>query len=54
MTLVLQRGTTALRFFTLLSTIAAPQQITLDELRIESYFPQDEQTRLFCENLSLA
>ena len=54
MTLVLLRGTTALRFFTLISTIAAPQQITLDELRIESYFPQDEQTRLFCENLSLA
>lgn len=51
--LVLQRGETTLRFFTVLSSIAAPQQITLDELRIESYFPQDEQTRSVCENLSL-
>jgi transcriptional regulator with XRE-family HTH domain len=54
MSLVLQRGETTLRFFTVLSTIAAPQQITLDELRIESYFPQDKQTHLVCENLSLA
>lgn len=49
LSLVLARGPHTLRFFTVLTTIAAPQQITLDELRIESYFPLDEQTRLACD-----
>jgi transcriptional regulator with XRE-family HTH domain len=52
LSLVLARGPLTLRFFTVLTTIAAPQQITLDELRIESYFPLDEPTRQACAKLS--
>jgi transcriptional regulator with XRE-family HTH domain len=54
MSLVLERDSNTFGFFTLLTTIASPQQITLDELRIESYYPLDVQTRLACEKLSRA
>ncbi len=50
--LVLERGPLALRFFMVVTAFSAPQQITLQELRIESYFPLDEQTRLACERLA--
>lgn len=33
------------------TAFAAPQQITLQELRIESYFPADDVTRLACERI---
>jgi transcriptional regulator with XRE-family HTH domain len=52
LSLVLARGPHTLRFFTVLTTIAVPQQITLDELRIESYFPLDEPTRCTCDSFS--
>ena len=50
--LVLERGPLSLRFFMVVTAFAAPQQITLEELRIESYFPADEATRLACERLA--
>lgn len=50
--LELECGPHTLRFFTVLTTFAGPQQITLDELRIESYFALDEQTRQACEMLA--
>ena len=50
--LVLARGPLCLRFFMVVTAFAAPQQITLEELRIESYFPADEPTRLACERLA--
>jgi len=35
-----------LRFFTTLTSFGTPQEVTLQELRIESFFPADEQTEL--------
>ena len=37
-------GGATLRFFTTLTTLGAPQDITLQELRIESFHPADDQT----------
>jgi len=39
------KGRTKLRLFTTIATLGTPQDITLQELRIESFFPMDEQTR---------
>ncbi len=50
--LVLERGPLSLRFFMVVTAFAAPQQITLEELRIESYFPADDATRLACERFA--
>jgi hypothetical protein len=36
----------ALRYFTTLTSLGTPHDITLQELRIESYFPADEATEL--------
>ena len=52
LSLVLERGPLVLRFFMVVTMFSAPQQITLEELRIESYFPMDEPTRLACEGLA--
>jgi transcriptional regulator with XRE-family HTH domain len=40
-----QKGRTKLRLFTTIATLGTPQDITLQELRIESFFPMDEGTR---------
>lgn len=40
-----QKGRTKLRLFTTIATLGTPQDITLQELRIESFFPIDEETR---------
>jgi hypothetical protein len=50
--LVLKRDALVLRFFMVVTAFSAPQQITLDELRIESYFPVDDATQLACERLA--
>jgi transcriptional regulator with XRE-family HTH domain len=39
-----------LAFFTTITVFSAPQNVTLEELSIESYFPLDEHTRAVCEN----
>ncbi|MDD2926697.1 helix-turn-helix domain-containing protein [Rhodoferax sp.] len=52
LSLQLERGPLALGFLTAVTVFSAPQQVTLDELRIESYFPMDDQTRLACERLA--
>jgi transcriptional regulator with XRE-family HTH domain len=39
-----QKQDTALRLFTTIATLGTPQDITLQELRIESFFPMDETT----------
>jgi transcriptional regulator with XRE-family HTH domain len=39
-----RKGGTDLRLFTTLATLGTPQDITLQELRIESFFPMDEAT----------
>jgi len=43
--LVLEVGGRKLRFFTMLTTFGTPQDVTLQELRIECYFPSDDATR---------
>jgi transcriptional regulator with XRE-family HTH domain len=41
-----------LSFLTTVTIFDAPQNITMQELRIESYFPLDDTTRAACERLS--
>jgi transcriptional regulator with XRE-family HTH domain len=52
--LVLERDSLKLEFLTTITTFSAPQQVTLQELRIESYFPLTDQTKLACEALPTA
>jgi hypothetical protein len=40
----MEKGKLHLRFFTTLTTLGTPYDITLHELRIESFFPADEDT----------
>jgi transcriptional regulator with XRE-family HTH domain len=40
-----RKGGTVLRLFTTIATLGTPQDITLQELRIESFFPMDDATR---------
>jgi transcriptional regulator with XRE-family HTH domain len=39
-----RKGETDLRLFTTIATLGTPQDITLQELRIECFFPMDEKT----------
>ncbi len=39
-----RKGATELRLFTTIATLGTPQDITLQELRIESFFPMDDET----------
>lgn len=48
----LRRGGLSVGFMTTLTTFSAPRLVTLEELRIESYFPLDESTRIVCERLA--
>lgn len=48
--LVLQKDGRRWCFFTTVTTFGTPQDITLQELRIESYFPADEATRALCRS----
>jgi transcriptional regulator with XRE-family HTH domain len=49
----LTKGSLALSFFSLVTTVGAPADITAQELRIESLFPADEVTERFArENLT--
>ena len=47
----LRRNERELSFLTTVTQFDAPQNVTLQELKIESYFPLDEQTALACERL---
>jgi transcriptional regulator with XRE-family HTH domain len=47
-------GGDELAFLTTITAFSAPQNVTLDEVRIESYFPLDEATASACERLSQA
>jgi len=48
--LVLKKNGVELSFFTTVTTFGTPQDVTLQELRIESYFPSDSATRDFCDH----
>lgn len=45
--LVLQVGDTRLSLFSVISTFGTPHDVTVDELRIESFFPSDDATAQF-------
>jgi hypothetical protein len=45
-----QKGKTRLQLFTTIATLGTPQDITLQELRIESFFPMDDETRTAFRN----
>ena len=39
-----RKGDVTLRLFTTIATLGTPQDITLQELRVESFFPMDRET----------
>ena len=47
----LRVGQQELRFMTMVTSLQAPQTVTLDELRIETWFPMDAATTLACTQL---
>mgnify|MGYP000104806141 CR=1 FL=1 len=51
-TVSLARGDLRLSFLTTLTTFNAPGDVTLEELRIESYFPLDDATAEACARLA--
>jgi transcriptional regulator with XRE-family HTH domain len=48
----LRRDALDLGFFTTMTAFNAPQNVTLEELRIESWFPADDATAASCERLA--
>ena len=50
----LRRGDLQLAFFSTLTVFSAPLNVTLEELRIESYFPLDDASALRCAELQKA
>ena len=50
----MQKDDTHLSFFTTLTTLGTPYDITLHELRIESFFPADESTDTSLRRLNVA
>jgi hypothetical protein len=43
-----------LRYFTTLTTLGTPHDVTAQERRLEGYFPLDQATRKFAEGLGPA
>lgn len=52
LTVRLERDGLRVGFLVAVTAFSAPQQVTLDELRIESCFPLDEETRTTCARLA--
>ena len=50
---VYRRDDVELRFFSTITIFLAPQDVTMEELRIECSFPADEATDRFCRELAL-
>lgn len=50
----LERGELRVGFLVTVTVFSAPQQVTLDELRIESCFPLDDATRAVCKRFARA
>ena len=49
--LKLRKGGIALDFFSMISTFGTPQDVTLQELRIETFFPANESTERYMNSL---
>src|SRR5574341_544569 len=54
LTIEMQKGDMQLKFFSTLTALGTPYDITLHELRIENYFPADEITEITLRQLSVA
>jgi hypothetical protein len=54
LSLALRKGDVAVRFFTTIATLGTPQDVTLQELRVECFFPADEGTEDFAHRLARA
>ena len=39
------RGDVEVSYFSMVTTVGTPQDITLQEIRVEAFFPADERTR---------
>lgn len=52
MTAVYRKNDLELRFFSTITTFGTPQDVTLEELRIECAFPADETTERICRDLA--
>ena len=52
LTTVMKRGDQEVRFFSTITTFATPRDVTLEELRIECCFPDDDATAAFCRYLA--
>jgi transcriptional regulator with XRE-family HTH domain len=52
LTTVMRRDEQELRFFSTITTFATPRDVTLEELRIECCFPDDDATASFCRALA--
>jgi hypothetical protein len=52
MVLRLRAGDLELSFLLAVTVFSAPQNVTIEELRIESYFPLDDATTRACERLA--
>jgi hypothetical protein len=52
LTIRLKRGDVEVAFLTTITTFNAPQNATLEELRVESYFPLDDATSRACQHLA--
>lgn len=50
----LRKGERRLRFYTTVTTLGTPLDVTVQELRIETYFPADAETRELVEGLRQA
>ncbi|KAA6465246.1 helix-turn-helix transcriptional regulator [Acidobacteria bacterium AB60] len=52
LTLVYRSPVGQLRFFETITTFAGPRDVTLEELRIECFYPADERTTDFCARVA--
>ena len=52
--MLFQKRQTELRLFTTLATLGTPRDVTLQELRVENFFPMDDETRDVSRRWALA
>ena len=50
--LALRKGDLALRFFSTIASLGTPQDVTLQELRVECFFPGDDATEAYARGLA--
>src|SRR4029077_16547899 len=52
LTIRMKRGDVEVAFLTTMTTFNAPQNASIEELRVESYFPLDDATARACQRLA--